>query len=241
MKSIHLVHLYPREMNIYGDTGNRLVMEQRLLARGIEVKVSLVGIGDFIPEDTDIIIGGGGQDAGQSVVQHDLAKKANDLQKLAGDGAVMLMVCGLYQLFGRRFVTGEGEEIQGINLLPLETIAGKTRYIGNTLYEITRGKSGFEIVGYENHSGLTYLDDPAYSFARVKKGAGNNGQDGTEGCVVNNVIGTYSHGPILSKNPEFADELIRRALMRKYGEAELVRLDDTLEHTAANLAKKRPR
>lgn len=237
MKAINLVHLYPREMNIYGDTGNRLILQQRLLSRDIEVKVTLVGIGEFIPEDTDIIIGGGGQDAGQAVVQHDLAKKANDLQKLAADGVVMLMVCGLYQLFGRRFVTGEGEEIKGINLLPLETIAGKTRYIGNTIYDTAWG----QIVGYENHSGLTYLDDATMAFGRVMKGAGNNGQDGSEGCVVNNVFGTYSHGPVLSKNPHFADELIRRALKRKYGDVELIKLDDRLEHKAAELAKKRPR
>jgi lipid II isoglutaminyl synthase (glutamine-hydrolysing) len=241
MRTVNLVHLYPKEMNIYGDTGNSLVLQQRLIARDIEVKFTHVGIGDFIPTDTDIIIGGGGQDAGQSVVQHDLAAKANDLHKLAADGVVMLMVCGLYQLFGRRFVTGEGEEITGINLLPLETIAGKTRHIGNTIYEIKRGKTKFEIVGYENHSGLTYLDDPANAFARVSKGAGNNGQDRTEGCLLNNVIGTYSHGPILSKNPEFADELIRRALKRKYGDIELHSLDDYLEHKAAELAKKRPR
>jgi lipid II isoglutaminyl synthase (glutamine-hydrolysing) len=237
MKSIHIVHLYPREMNIYGDTGNRVILQQRLLSRDIEVKLSHIGLSDFVPADSDIIIGGGGQDAGQSVVQHDLAEKANDLHKLAQDGVVMLMVCGLYQLFGRRFVTGENEEIKGIEILPLETIAGPTRYIGNTLYKSSWG----EIVGYENHSGLTYLDEGAVAFARVKKGAGNNGKDGTEGCVVNNVFGTYSHGPILSKNPVFADELIQRALLRKYGEANLMPLDDRLETMAADLAKKRPR
>lgn len=241
MRTINLVHLYPKEMNIYGDTGNRIVLQQRLLGRDIEVKVSQVGIGDFIPMDTDIIIGGGGQDAGQSVVQHDLAAKANDLHKMAADGVVMLMVCGLYQLFGRRFVTGEGEEIKGIDLLPLETIAGKERHIGNTLYEFKLGDDWQKLVGYENHSGLTYLDDSSYAFAHVKKGAGNNGQDGTEGCIVNNVFGTYSHGPVLSKNPQLADELIRRAMMRSYGDGDLIPLDDKLEHKAAELAKKRPR
>lgn len=241
MKSLSLVHLYPKEMNIYGDTGNRLVLQQRILARDIEVRVSLVGIGEHIPEDADIIIGGGGQDAGQSVVQDDLAKKGADLIKLAENGVVMLMVCGLYQLFGRSFVTGEGEEIKGIGMLPMETIAGKQRHIGNTLYQVRSGDSSLEIVGYENHSGLTYLDDLSTAFGQVKKGAGNNGKDGTEGCVVNNVFGTYSHGPILSKNPEFADELIRRALLLRYGSAELSELDDWLEHKAAELAKKRPR
>lgn len=238
MKSIKIVHLYPREMNIYGDTGNRLILQQRLLWRGIEVNIGMVGVGDTVPDDSDIIIGGGGQDAGQSVVQHDLAQKANDLHKLASDGVVMLMVCGLYQLFGRRFVTGEGEEIRGIGVLPLETIAGKTRHIGNTFYDSAWGP----LVGYENHSGLTYLDQADQAMAIVKMGAGNNGKDTTEGCLVNNVFGTYSHGPLLSKNPQFADELISRALIRKYGtDTKLQTLDDTLEHKAAVVAKRRPR
>jgi CobQ-like glutamine amidotransferase family enzyme len=238
MKRIKLVHLYPKEMNIYGDTGNRLILEKRLLSRGIEVDVALIGVGDTIPDDSDIIIGGGGQDAGQSVVQHDLATKANDLHKLAGNGTVMLMVCGLYQLFGRRFVTHSGEVITGIDLLPLETIAGPTRHIGNTIYDTAWGY----LVGYENHSGLTYLDDKSKALGIVKKGAGNNGKDGTEGCLVNNVFGTYSHGPVLSKNPVLADELISRALIRKYGDQEkLLEVDDSLEKKAAKVAQKRPR
>lgn len=238
MKSVKIVHLYPREMNIYGDTGNRLILQQRLLWRGYEVNIGMVGVGDSVPDDADIVIGGGGQDAGQSVVQHDLATKANDLHKLANDGVVMLMVCGLYQLFGRRFITGEGEEIKGIGLLPLETIAGKTRHIGNTYYDSAWGP----LVGYENHSGLTYLDNVDQAMAIVKQGAGNNGKDTTEGCLIHNVFGTYSHGPLLSKNPQIADELISRALIRKYGgDLTLRALDDGLEHKAALVAKKRPR
>ncbi len=238
MKSLKIVHLYPREMNIYGDTGNRIILQQRLLWRGIEIEIAMIGVGDSLPSDSDIIIGGGGQDSGQSVVQHDLATKANDLHKFANDGVVMLMVCGLYQLFGRRFVTGEGEEIKGIGLLPLETVAGKTRHIGNTVYDSAWGP----LVGYENHSGLTYLDDPDQAMAIVKKGSGNNGKDTTEGCLINNVFGTYSHGPLLSKNPLFADELISRALIRRYGgDMTLKALEDNLEHKAANVAKKRPR
>src|SRR6185503_7556768 len=107
-QSIHLVHLYPVEMNIYGDTGNRIVLTKRLAWRGIDVKTSLVGIGDELPLDSDIILGGGAQDAAQSAVEVDLAKKAKSLAKLAEDGAVMLMVCGMYQLLGRRFVTADG-------------------------------------------------------------------------------------------------------------------------------------
>lgn len=237
MKRVRLVHLYPREMNIYGDTGNRLVLQQRLLWRGFELDVSLIGVGDHIPEDADIIIGGGGQDAGQSIVQHDLLTKSSSLHNLANDGCVMLMVCGLYQLFGRRFVTNENEEIKGIGIFPLETIAGPKRHIGNTLYDTPVG----QVVGYENHSGLTKLDDQTQALGRVLKGAGNNGHDKTEGCVVNNVFGTYSHGPVLPKNPALADELITRAITRKLGQADLPPLDDALEMESARIAKTRPR
>lgn len=230
---IHLVHLYPSEMNIYGDTGNRIILEQRMRWRGIAVKTSFVGVGDTIPKDADIILGGGGQDAGQSLVQDDLQAKQADLQKLADKGVVMLMVCGLYQLFGRSFTTHEGTVIKGIGILPLETIGGDKRLIGNTIYDSEWGP----LVGYENHSGITTLDNIDHALARVTKGAGNNGNDGTEGCRVNNVFGTYSHGPVLSKNPQFADELIRLALKSDA----LKSLDDEVEQEAARLAKRRLR
>ncbi|HVS58933.1 MAG TPA: glutamine amidotransferase [Candidatus Saccharimonadales bacterium] len=236
-QEIHLVHLYPVLMNIYGDTGNRLVLQRRMEWRGIKVRTTLVEVGDDIPKDADIILGGGAQDAVQSAVEADLQQKADILLKLAEDGVVMLMVCGMYQLFGRRFVTGEGREIKGIGILPLETHAGQTRFIGNTIYRTPWG----EVAGYENHSGLTMLDDTAACLAQVVKGAGNNGQDGTEGCLQRSVFGTYSHGPILAKNPALADELIRRAIERKYGQAELQPLDDTLELRAAKAAMRRPR
>ena len=182
---INLVHLYPKEMNIYGDTGNRVIIQKRLVQRGFTVNTILIGIGDEIPKITDILLGGGGQDAGQSTVQDDLQTKAKQLHALADEGAVMLMVCGLYQLFGRQFITAQKEEIKGIGLLPLETIAGQQRLIGNTVYSSPWG----DLVGYENHSGLTYLDDTNQAWGKVIHGAGNNGQDGTEGCLVNNVFG----------------------------------------------------
>lgn len=236
---IHMVHLYPHEMNIYGDTGNRLVLQRRMEWRGIAVKTTMVGVGDELPKDVDIIIGGGGQDAGQEQVQADLAQKASQLIALAEAGTVMVMICGLYQLFGRRFVTGDGVDIAGIGLLPLETIAGSERLIGNTHIETAWGK----IVAYENHSGKTMLDDTITSFGIMELGAGNNGADGTEGCIYKNVFGTYAHGPLLSKNPAFADELISRALEHKYQDkaGSLAPLDDTLEHQAYQTALTRPR
>jgi CobQ-like glutamine amidotransferase family enzyme len=232
-----IVHLYPKEMNIYGDTGNRLVLQKRAEWRGVDVRVKLVGVGDPIPGEADLIIGGGGQDAGQGKIQDDLQAKAAQLQKLANDGVPMLMICGMYQLFGRSFTTHEGEVIKGIGILPLETVGGDERMIGNTVYSTPYG----EVVGYENHSGVTTLDDPTLAFGTVTQGDGNNGQDGTEGCRVGNVFGTYSHGPVLVKNPRLADELLRLALARRYDELELPPLDDQLELAAHDTAKSRPR
>ena len=232
-----IVHLYPKEMNIYGDTGNRLALQRRAEWRGIDVRVKLVGVGESIPSEADIIIGGGGQDAGQGNIQDDLQAKAEQLGAMAEDGVVMLMICGMYQLFGRSFATSEGSLIKGIGILPLETIGGDNRMIGNTIYDTPFG----EVVGYENHSGITTLDDMSTAFATVVQGDGNNGQDSTEGCRVNNVFGTYSHGPVLVKTPQFADELLRLALERKYGQAELTSLDDTIEQAAHATAASRPR
>lgn len=234
---LHIVHLYPKEMNIYGDTGNTLILRRRLEWRGIGVRVSLVGLGEPVPVDADIIVGGGGQDAGQDKIQADLQEKANVLHRAAAEGTVMLMVCGMYQLFGRSFTTADGLIIKGIGILPLETVAGPSRYIGNTMYQTAFG----QLVGYENHSGLTTLDDPSMAMGTVLQGAGNNNLDKTEGCLKNNVFGTYSHGPVLSKNPQFADELLRRALEHKYPGATLIQLDDTLEKTAYKYAARRPR
>jgi lipid II isoglutaminyl synthase (glutamine-hydrolysing) len=236
-KQLTIVHLYPKEMNIYGDTGNRLALEKRATWRGIDVETKLVGVGDPIPEHVDIILGGGGQDAGQGKIQDDLQAKAEQLHQLAENGVVMLMICGMYQLFGRQFITIENESIKGIGIFPLETVGGEKRMIGNTVYESPWG----ELVGYENHSGVTTLDAGATPFATVKQGDGNNGSDGTEGCRVQNVFGSYSHGPLLVKNPEFADELLRLALQRKYGDTQLAPLDDTLEAAARITAISRSR
>ncbi len=234
---LHLVHLYPQEMNIYGDTGNRLILQRRCQWRGVELKLSLVGISDRLPNDADIILGGGAQDAVQRAVEQDLSAKTETLHKFTQDGVVMLMVCGMYQLFGRSFTTSQGQKIKGAGIFNLETTAGTKRFIGNTIYDSPWG----QLVGYENHSGLTFLDDLSQALGKVRRGAGNNGQDGTEGCLHKNIFGTYSHGPILSKNPSLADELISRALIKRYGAANLNALDDDLELRAATVAKTRPR
>lgn len=236
-KSLLIVHLYPKEMNIYGDTGNVLVLKRRAEWRGIKVEVKGIGLNDPIPNDTDILIGGGGQDAGQGSIQVDLQQKATAIHRLVSRNVPMLMICGMYQLFGRSFTTQEGKIIYGIGVLPLETIAGKERLIGNTHYMMPFG----EVIGYENHSGQTKLDNEIDALGSTLLGAGNNSVDHFEGCRLNNVFGTYSHGPVLSKNPVFADEILRLALERKYGNVTLLQLDDTLENLAHQSAKSRPR
>lgn len=235
MKPIRIVHIYPQEMNIYGDTGNVLILRKRLEWRGIPVVIKKVGIGDTIPADTDLIIGGGGQDDGQAKVEQDLHKKAAAIAAMVSDGVPMLMICGMYQLFGNAFITKEDKTIKGIGVLPMFTQASDQRMIGNIVVQSEWG----ELVGYENHSGKTYLDNDCLPLGRVISGCGNNGEDKTEGARINNVFGSYCHGPMLSKNPRFADELLNITAKRKG--IELQPLDDKLEQKAALIAANRPR
>lgn len=233
-KQIKIVHLYSREMNIYGDNGNALVLRRRLEWRDYKVELERVGVGHKLPKDTDIIIGGGGQDSGQVTIQDDLVKKAPQLTAMGNDGVVMLMICGMYQLFGHHFLTIAGEKLKGIGYFDMVTIGGPKRLIGNIKSESPFGK----LVGYENHSGLTTLADGQASLATAKKGQGNNGRDKTEGAIKNNVFGSYMHGPILSKNSVLADYLLRKAIERRYGQKLQGSLDDKLEHQAAYVAYK---
>lgn len=238
MKPLHIVHLYPQEMNIYGDTGNRIVLEKRLSWRKLPYKTTLVGINQEIPSDADIVIGGGGQDAAQGGIEKDLHKKGKVLRALAIDGVPMLMVCGMYQLFGNVFITQDGKKIKGLGILDIETRAGEGRLIGNIVADMFEVGT---IVGYENHSGRTYLGELVQPFARVIAGAGNDDSAELEGARFKNVFGTYMHGPILSKNPAFADYILSTALKRKGWSGELTVLDDAIETQAHEHALLRPR
>jgi len=159
------------------------------------------------------------------------------LRQLAKDGVPMLMICGMYQLFGRFFRTLKGEEIVGANILPIETIAGDERMIGNI---VIRSQEFGDIVGYENHSGQTFLDKTAKPLGQVIKGAGNNMTDANEGVRYKNIIATYLHGPILPKNPQIADFLIGEALERQgvSSDSGLGKIDDTLANKAREIALK---
>lgn len=237
--TINILHLYPREMNLYGDHGNVLALKQRAIWRGFDVKVIEHHVGDPIPKDIDIIFGGGGQDSGQVKIEEDLRANGDALKAKIEDGTPSLVICGLYQLFGRYFLTSEGKEIRGIGIFDAVTVAGSERLIGNIVIQSERFG---EVVGYENHSGLTMPGEGAKPFGTVLKGAGNNGSDGTEGILYRNCIGTYLHGPILPKNPAVADFLLLEALKRKDPSiAALQPLDDTLEMEAHRSAASRPR
>jgi len=235
---MRLVHLYPREMNIYGDTGNLVVLVRRLQWRHLPVEVVPVGVGDPIPGDVDILLGGGGQDAAQGEIGADFAGRGPQLRAMADDGVVMLAVCGAYQMLGHEFVTSSGVRIPGAGVLDVVTRAQAKRIIGNNLVET---EADGLLVGYENHSGLTELGSGVTALASTRPGRGNNGRDRTEGAVRDNVVGTYLHGPVLAKSPRFADALLRRALSRRGQDTDLEPLDDSLEERAARVAGERPR
>ena len=238
MVKVTIGHLYPKQMNVYGDMGNIITLRYRLETRGFTVDYQPIDdAGDLKLIKPDILIGGGGQDSNQDVVQGNLVKNKTLIKNQAESGAVMLMICGLYQLFGHRFIVSDHHIIENIGVLDLETKAGETRLIGNVVADSRWGR----LVGFENHSGRTTLGSDVKALGKVIKGAGNDSQSGEEGAVYNNVFGSYLHGPMLAKNPEFADELIKRALKNKGESDQLEPLDDEIENIAAKIAAKRPR
>jgi CobQ-like glutamine amidotransferase family enzyme len=237
-KIIDLLQLYPRDMNIYGDWGNTLVLKRRLEWHGYSVNLMSYNPGDEFPENVDLIIGGGGQDSGQSKIGNDLLLRGPAIKALAEDGVPMLVICGLYQQFGHFFKTKDGEVIEGIGLLDVETYGGDERLIGNIL---TENEDLGSIVGYENHSGQTFLGQNATPLGKVVVGAGNNLKDGYEGARYKNVIGSYMHGSLLPKNPALADYLIEQAVTRKYGDFQPQLIDDRFADKAREIAATRPR
>lgn len=237
-KTITVLQLYPRDMNIYGDWGNALVIKRRLEWHGYTARLIEYNPGDTFPEDVDMILGGGGQDSGQDKIQQDLLAISGKLHELADADVPMLMICGLYQLFGKFFKTQDGHIIEGISLLDIETHAGPERLIGNI---VTKSHEFGEIIGYENHSGQTFLGQGVQPLGMVIKGAGNNGQDGTEGARYRNVLASYLHGSLLPKNPAIADFLIEKAIVKKYGEFTPTVIEDRFAELAREVALKRPR
>jgi CobQ-like glutamine amidotransferase family enzyme len=234
---LKILHLYPKEMNLYGDHGNVLTLKKRCEWRGIKTEIIEHEPGDEIPDDIDIIFGGGGQDSNQDRIVDDLQKIAPKLKELVENNTPTLLICGLYQLFGKYFETQDGHKLPGIDVIDITTKAGPSRLIGNVV--IDTPEFG-EVVGYENHSGLTELGKNVSAFGTVTKGYGNNGKDLTEGAKYLNCIGTYLHGPVLPKNPRLADFLILKAIERKQKITHLDRLNDGIENRAHKTAASRP-
>ena len=269
--TLNICHLYPDLMDTYGDKGNIITITRRCQWRGIKTALSQISVGNKLnPNQFDIYFFGGGQDKQQSIVGQDLQTKAKSLKSDIENGSVLLSICGGYQLLQNYFKTKEGEVIKGIGLFDAYTQGSDDRMIQNLLINLNpdlasqiskvypttnlgpqstrRGPHGSvydlrttNLIGFENHSGKTYLGKGLKPLGKVLIGAGNNGEDGTEGAVHKNAFGCYLHGSLLPKNPHFADYLITKALERRYGQVKLKPLDDTIEWQTHKQAIERTR
>ncbi|HHV96884.1 MAG TPA: glutamine amidotransferase [Clostridiaceae bacterium] len=240
MYTIEICHLYPEILNLYGDKGNITALKKRCEWRGIDVKIHNISLeDDFNPDNYDIIFIGGGQDYEQEIVKDDLLHKKGAAIKEAIEGnKVFLAICGGYQLLGKYYKTKEGKELEFLGALDFWTNGDEKRMIGNVIIECDFLKSeSFDgkIVGFENHSGKTYLGKDITPLGKVIIGYGNNGEDGYEGAVYKNVYCSYLHGSLLPKNPAFTDFLLEKALNNKYKDfGTLPNLDDSFEMAARN-------
>ncbi len=227
--TITLVHLYPREMSIYGDRGNTQALASRIRRHGYTAEVVLHDPGAAFRTDAHLFMGGGGQDSGQARVEADLEAIGPELVSMAADGVPMLVICGMYQLFGNSFHTVTGQVLPGLGILDVTTRGNDKRMIGPVCIDTRHGR----VVGYENHSGSTVLGSGQQPFGHVLAGYGNNGEDGTEGARTHNVIGTYLHGPLLPANPMVSDALVGVAAERATGRPfEPERVEDPLADQA---------
>ena len=230
MEKLKILHMYPNMLDLYGDSGNVEVLSYRCKMRGIELEVSKHLIGDKETDFTqyDIIYLGGGADFEQQILADDLVSCKDSIMEAYKSGTFFLMICGGYQLMGHYYDTAAGVRCAGVDVLDLTTEGAEERMIGNFAFETEFGS----VVGFENHSGRTRLGPNAKPLGRVLRGFGNNGEDGGEGARYKNVFGTYSHGPVLPKNPDFCDGILLAALRRRYGDAELSPLEDLSEREA---------
>ena len=230
-------HLYPDYLNIYADRGNIAVLARRAAWRGHELEVHTVSVGDPVePGAHDLLYVGGGQDREQALVAEDLVAKSDGVRAAVDGGAALLAVCGGYQLMGRSYRDFHGGDLPGIGLFPLETVAGETRMIGDVLLECELEPGVVRtLAGFENHAGRTRLDAGAETL-------GNDGDSGFEGCRVGRAVGTYLHGPLLPRNPWFADWVLAQALAHRLGEAPVLDpLGDELEQQAHAVSALRAR
>jgi CobQ-like glutamine amidotransferase family enzyme len=240
---IAVAHLYPDYLNIYADRGNIAVLTRRAALRGHALHVTGVEPGDPLdPSAFDLLYVGGGQDREQALIAPDLARRGPAIAAAVQAGTAALAVCGGYQLLGRGYRGRDGSWMPGAGVLPLETVAGEQRLIGDVLLEADLGGGVMiPVAGFENHAGRTLLDRGATPLGRVLAGHGNDGTSGFEGCRVGSAIGTYLHGPLLPRNPELADWLLCRALEHAGAPGELEPLSDELERLAHAVSAGRAR
>lgn len=246
--SLTLGWLYPDLMGTYGDRGNILVLQKRCLWRNIKLVIMPITQETRASKlaSLDLLLGGGAQDREQELVEKDLHRnKAIAIRSLIERGVPALFICGAAQLMGMYYEPHEGKVIEGLGIFRIKTVhanADKKRFIGDIAADVIHPSElqGERVIGFENHGGRTFLQDGSLPFARVVAGFGNNGEDGTEGVVFNNAIGTYIHGPLLPKNPKIADSLLKKALELKYQKPfSLEPLDDTLAHLARETITRR--
>ncbi|MDA8229013.1 MAG: glutamine amidotransferase [Desulfitobacterium hafniense] len=236
---LNICHLYPDLLDLYGDRGNIIALGARCKWRGIEPVIRKASLGEKLDfNEIDILFIGGGSDREQGLLFDDLMRHKEELSLAINNGLVVLAICGGYQLLGRYYQTASGEKIPGLGILDLWTEAGPTRLIGNIILRLNHNLEQLQshqeinlntIVGFENHSGKTFLGAGLIPLGSVVAGYGNNGVDEGEGVHYKNVIGTYLHGPLLPKNPHLADLLIQLALKRRGITSSLSKLDDGLE------------
>jgi CobQ-like glutamine amidotransferase family enzyme len=235
---IRICHLYPRLLSVAGDRGNVLALTRRCAWRGIQSSVAEADVGE-VPDFAafDLILLHGGQDCEMRLAARDLELKADALRKAIETDTVVLAVCAGYQLLARYYSPTDGPQISGLGVLDAVTEGGSTRFMGHIAVTCdTGGGAQRSLVGFENHSGRTYLGPGAAPLGRVIGGSGNNGEDGTEGARYREVYATYLHGPVLPKNPWLTDQLISRALLHRYGDigtpGSLAALEDEAEDAA---------
>ena len=239
---LNICHLYPDILNLYGDRGNIITMKRRLEDRGIKVNIDECSIGQPLNADKyDIFFIGGGQDFEQEVLLRDLSSgKAQDIRTAGEEEKTFLAICGGYQMLGEYYKTWDGVQLDFIGAIGVHTIGAKERMIGNYMFRTTPESGDTVVVGFENHSGKTYLSEQVAPLGMMLSGNGNNGEDKTEGARYKNVFGTYSHGSLLPKNPVLCDFILQTALNHRYDGAEpLAPLDDTLELNAHRYMQER--
>lgn len=238
-KSLKICHLYPDLLNLYSDRGNITALKNRLMWRGIQADIKEYKLRDDVDfNDADIVFLGGGSDREQCLVCERLKEQQDNFKRYVESGGTVVAVCGGYQLLGKYYKL-RNNTIEGISVLDIYTEAGNSRLIGNIVIKSEIEGKTFNIVGFENHGGRTFIGNHT-PLGNVVYGYGNNGKDGAEGVLYKNVFATYIHGPLLPKNPQLTDEILKRALDRKYSEhIELKALDDEIENAANKYVVKR--